>query len=229
MNNMYAIFSVNVTEWNKMYDETYGVASTYDNLEDAIETASKEKTSVYMKHTGERIWENGEYKVSKEKLNQLIQENTIIEGGHEAKSDAQITHVFRFMGKTEFEKLMKGEELVNNSEFSRYMSESTGFCFMPWEIYVYDDYGDKTYYSGDEGYLWFDGAQQADYLVEFEVDRDLLTESSGLYKNPASFDIYNRGTWIDEWCTTKYSSKNFKILRYKVHNKPWEKEEWVEP
>lgn len=225
----YEIFSVNVEVWDKMYDETYRAAYTYNDLEEAIEVASDEETYVYMKHTYETVWEDGEYTVSKEELDRLIQKNLLIEGGHEAKRDAQITHVFRFMGKAEFEKLMNGEELVNETKFNRYMSRSVGFCFMKWEISVTDDDGDDRWFSGDQGYLWFDGARSADYLVEFEVDKSLLSGGAGLYKNPASKSLYDRGTWIYEWCTTRYSTKDFKVLGYKRHDKDWNKEEWVKP
>lgn len=109
--------------------------------------------------------------------------------------------LFRFMSKKEFDKLIKGEVLTNNKEHKGH-TNSKGFCFM--------DVEDN---SPEYAYEFLSGIVSDDVCVVFETDKK-LKKSYGVYADPYGrfFDTITE----NEYCTKKYSLKDFKIVEMAI-------------
>lgn len=122
--------------------------------------------------------------------------------------------LFRFMSFEELSKYNSGEELINNTDHNKennLKSFSKGFCFLNY-----------AHFKPEEAYHFINGCTgklfQYDVCVIFEVDRDDVIQTRARYAepiNPKDIQRYNnRKVFIaKEYCTTKYSNKNFKILK----------------
>lgn len=120
------------------------------------------------------------------------------------------------MSKLEFIKLCNGEILTNNTKhYENSASFSTGFCFLN-----YDEY--KPEYARH----FLSGVVDDEMCVIFDT-KNILENSIGLYAKPLSIEEYKKMTILDlfdfsnietirvkEYCTTKYSKKEFKIIKY---------------
>lgn len=110
--------------------------------------------------------------------------------------------LYRYMSSVEFRKLMNGETLVNTSYHWGERTSSRGFCFLG---------EDSVGYSPIEAFDFLSGIVTADYLVEFEVHKQ-MQRSSGIYANP--FGSFGSTIGITEWCTTEYNRHDLEPLRY---------------
>lgn len=117
--------------------------------------------------------------------------------------------LFRYMSKKEFEKLIKGETLKNNTHHQG-ITTSIGFCFMK-----VDD--NEPRYA----YHFLSGIVSDDICVVFETNKK-LTKSFGIYASPygSFFDTITE----DEYCTKEYSLNDFKIVEMAIPE--FWKEEW---
>lgn len=119
--------------------------------------------------------------------------------------------IFRFMSRKEFDKLIKGEILYNKKRHQG-RTNSIGFCFMNIE--------DNT---PEYAYEFLSGVVDDDVCVVFETNKK-LTESWGVYADPNG--SFFATITEDEYCTTKYSLDEFKIVKMAIP-KFWENEwEW---
>lgn len=121
--------------------------------------------------------------------------------------------VFRFMGKKEFELLMEGVILYNDTKHVGGTS-SVGFCFM-----------DSDEYKPMDAIRFLSGIVSMGYCVEFEVNMQ-LNESYGIYATPIEetgnylidfFNLYQRFNnkfKAKEYCTTYYNKELLKPIRY---------------
>lgn len=114
-----------------------------------------------------------------------------------------------------------GEVLENNSKHHEdygFKTDSIGFCFFDFE-----EYSPEIMSHSVSGIVSFD------LCVVFETEKDKLIKSSGIYAKPdkrgkSLFDVLsaiatNKGTEnfkAIEYCTTHYSSKDFKMLKYAI-------------
>ena len=107
--------------------------------------------------------------------------------------------LFRFMSKEEFNKYLKGEELINEIKHIG-NTNSKGFCFMNCEDY-----------EPEYAYQFLSGVVDTEVCVVFETNKK-LTKSYGEYADPygSFFDSFVS----DEYCTEKYSKKDFKLIKY---------------
>ena len=108
--------------------------------------------------------------------------------------------VYRFMSEEEYNKLMRGETLVNTTKHES-KTDSVGFCFMPMEQDV-----------PEEAYRYMSGIVSNDVCVVFDVAEEELQESYGIYSNPNTF-IWGDCVQKTEYCTTEYDKKRFRPLR----------------
>lgn len=123
--------------------------------------------------------------------------------------------LFRFMSIEEFMKYRSGEELINNTDHnkeSHFKTSSKGFCFLNY-----------AHYKPEEAYHFINGCTgklfQYDICAIFEVDREDVIQTRARYAepiNPKNVQTYlKRKAFIaKEYCTTQYSSKNFKLLKF---------------
>ncbi len=115
-------------------------------------------------------------------------------------------NVFRFMSKEEFAKFNKGETLYNYKQHDKNKTTSTGFCFFNLKDYLPQD-----------AMHFLSGIVSFDICAVFETDKSNLKERYGRYnKNtytlfPSMFPAMFHAT---EYCTTQYSNKNFKLVKY---------------
>lgn len=109
--------------------------------------------------------------------------------------------LFRFMSIKEFDKLINGETLKNNTHHKT-RTTSIGFCFMKTE--------DNT---PEEAYEFLSGVVSSDLCVVFETNKK-LTKSYGIYASPYGgfFDTITE----DEYCTKEYNLKDFKIIKMAI-------------
>ncbi len=117
----------------------------------------------------------------------------------------------RFMGLTEFEKLMRGETLYNTTDWKkRNQSGSVGFCFFP----LTDKH--DTYWAYDK--LW--GIVDPSVCVVFECT----------IKLKKSYGYYASGWWTseryDEYCVTEYNKTMLKPIEYTFSEIPSEYAIW---
>ena len=120
--------------------------------------------------------------------------------------------LFRFMSDEEYNKLTNNEVLFNNTKHTA-RTNSIGFCFMDYEQYKPED-----------AVHFLSGIVSLDKCVIFETNKE-LNKTYGEYAKPIEFTGNNGIDMInlfrrwedtftaDEYCTTEYSLKDFKILK----------------
>lgn len=121
--------------------------------------------------------------------------------------------VFRFMSKKEFESFRKGKTLVNET-IHQGRTNSIGFCFLS-----IDDY------TPEKALHFLSGIANFDVCVVFETTKE-LNKTYGEYASPIKrngdlrLDLFNLIMGINErftateYCTTEYSNKDFKVIKY---------------
>ena len=121
----------------------------------------------------------------------------------------------RFMGLTEFEKLMRGETLYNTTNWKkRNQSGSVGFCFFP----LTDKH--DVYWALEK--LW--------YIVDHSVC--VVFECTDITKLNKSFGYYVSG-WCtsecyNEYCVTVYDRTIMKPVKYTFSEIPSEYAIWYD-
>ena len=128
--------------------------------------------------------------------------------------------LFRFMSKEEFIKYSNGIELVNEVDHSKDRDKKTnsiGFCFFNF-----------AHYKPEEMFHNVTGITSWDICAIFETERKYVRKSWGRYSQAISKNSLQRKTIIaEEYCTTKYSNKTFKILEYAIPDWfNWDSWEW---
>lgn len=125
--------------------------------------------------------------------------------------------LFRFMSLGEFQKYCNGKKLINNTDHNRERNKATnsvGFCF-----FNYADYKpEKMLHS-------VTGIADVSICVIFETKRENVIKSKGRYSRTIASDntddelllTMTRESFVaKEYCTTQYSNKTFKLLKYAV-------------
>ena len=122
--------------------------------------------------------------------------------------------IFRFMSKTEFEKYQDGEILINTTKHKG-QTLSQGFCFF-----------DIEDYKPEEACHFLMGIATLEYCVIFKTKKSNLFTSKAKYAklidplktNEQMFKEILSNTIpsfiATEYCTTKYSKENFKLIKY---------------
>ena len=108
--------------------------------------------------------------------------------------------IFRFMSKEEITKFIRGEELIHSEEAFNARTSSIGFCFL-----------NADEFDVNEAYDFLYGIVSNDIVVKFEVNESELKKSFGIYAN-TNCNSNDFSMKINEYCTTKYSAKTFKLL-----------------
>ena len=122
--------------------------------------------------------------------------------------------IFRFMSKKEFEKYRNGE-ILENKTIHKAKTNSIGFCFLN-----IDDV------KPEKAVHFLSGVVTFDICAVFETGKK-LNKTYGIYAKPIKstgnpfedllnvfagyMDSFFR---INEYCTTEYSNKDFKLLKY---------------
>lgn len=133
--------------------------------------------------------------------------------------------LFRFMSKTEFDKYLSGDVLINKTNHHvehNQKTNSIGFCFL-----------DLNEYKPEEAIHFLSGIVDMDICAVFDVDEKYVDMTHGRYaKQGVTISLYDifMGTIpsfeAKEYCTTEYSNKNFKLIKYAVpewkDKKQWE-------
>jgi len=102
--------------------------------------------------------------------------------------------VHRFMSATEYDKLLRGETLVNYSNHQGCRTLSRGFCFFT--------------ENPEEAIHWLSGCCDCDYCITMDIPSELLARSVGVYSNPKGGTIIRT-----EYCLTSYDRNTVKILK----------------
>lgn len=125
--------------------------------------------------------------------------------------------VFRFMSESEFKKYKSGNKLLNNKDHNKIDSRKTnskGFCFL-----------DIQEYSPEEAMHFLSGIVSFEVCALFETNKELI-KSYGVYATPIKRtgniqeDLinlilnYRLSFTANEYCTTEYSEKDFKLLKF---------------
>ena len=146
----------------------------------------------------------------------------------------------RYMSEREFEAYAKGQTLRNDTRHGENDKKTTsvGFCFFPEEP--------------EEAHRWLSGIVNDDVCVTFEVPENMVKESIGQYCDPDKsnydigqvlMDIFDHMSGRDmegvvymdkvEYCCTKYSRKDFKLIDFTYSEKYKERKrllaEWERP
>lgn len=119
--------------------------------------------------------------------------------------------VHRFMSRAEFERLMDGKQLVNESRHKGFRSESRGFCFTT------DDPKEAIHYLS--------GNVDTDFCVTMNIPDSILRKSKALYRDHQRDDVM-RYTALPqsaddmptiektEYCCTRYSRSKVTLLGF---------------
>lgn len=108
--------------------------------------------------------------------------------------------IHRFCSTKEYTDLLKGKCIHNSTDHKlRFRTNSVGFCFFA------DD--------PDEAKHRLSGLVNFDFCLSFEVDESLLTKSYGIYCKWDKNGMPLENASFDEYCTTQYSLKDFKLVR----------------
>ena len=124
--------------------------------------------------------------------------------------------IFRFMSLGEFQKYCNGETLTNNTNHKEkgQASNSIGFCFFN----IADYKPEKILHS-------VTAIVNISICVIFETERKNVIRSKGRYSRMVESDNTDDKTLLvetresfmaKEYCTTQYSNKTFKLLKYAV-------------
>lgn len=119
--------------------------------------------------------------------------------------------VHRFMSRAEFERLMDGKQLVNESKHHGFRSESRGFCFTT------DDPKVAIHYLS--------GNVDTDFCVTMNIPDSILHKSKALYRDHQHDDVMSHTTLPanaddvpmvekTEYCCTRYSRAKVRILAF---------------
>lgn len=157
-----------------------------------------------------------------------------IDGHAYCKSFKEKSTVFRFMSKKEFEEFKKGQNLKNET-IHQGKTNSIGFCFLNIEDY-----------TPEEAVHFLSGIANFEVCALFETS-ETLNKTYGVYAKPIKdtdnilLDIinllngFNETFTATEYCTTEYSNKKFKLIKYSEDIwKQWKPEEsqteleWIE-
>ena len=110
--------------------------------------------------------------------------------------------------------IKNGRTLRNNKKHTG-KTNSVGFCFL-----------DMEDFDPEEAMHFISGVVSFDVCAIFEVDKKLLNESYGVYAEPIkptgslAEDMlnlllgFNDSFTATEYCTTEYSNKDFKLIKY---------------
>lgn len=124
--------------------------------------------------------------------------------------------VHRFMSKREYDALMAGNVLHNETDHKALgqKSDSVGFCFFP--------------ESPDEAIHWLSFIVDADVCVTMDIPDPMLQESKGRYRDVEKdkgsnlFDVPPT-LWRTEYCLTEYSLQTVHVLyvtdQYKMYGR----------
>ena len=123
---------------------------------------------------------------------------------------------FRFMSEEEFEKFKNGEELINE-KVHQGRTNSVGFWFLNYEEY-----------PPEQALHFLVGIANTEICAVFETKRN-LRKSIGIYAKPNEIKsnrdlladicmlLYGIGIKpfeVNEYCTTHYNNKDFKLVKY---------------
>ena len=133
--------------------------------------------------------------------------------------------IFRFMSKQEFEKYQNGELLINNT-IHQGKTNSIGFCFLKTDDYM-----------PEKALHFLSGVASLDICAVFET-KQKLKQTKGTYAKMfpstgnAVIDFLRVLSGmteqfdVTEYCTTQYSNKDFKLLKYSENlYSQWQPEE----
>ena len=117
--------------------------------------------------------------------------------------------LFRFMSKEEFDKYIKGENLINTKDHGKIYNQKTnsiGFCFLNY-----------AHYKPEEIFHSLTFIVSMDICCIFETERNNVRRTHGRYSKAISKDSLERTSFIaHEYCTTEYSKNTFKLLNYAI-------------
>lgn len=130
--------------------------------------------------------------------------------------------LFRFMSFREFQKYNDGEVLVNTKNHhveNEKATNSVGFCFFNY-----------AHYKPEEMLHSLTGIVDFSVCAIFETDRNNVRQTRGRYSMASDRKNFNRISFIaKEYCTTKYSKENFKLLKYTIPDWfNWDEWKWRE-
>lgn len=128
--------------------------------------------------------------------------------------------LFRFMSFEEFKKFDDGEELINNTDHSKDNNNKTnsiGFCFFNYAQHKPEEMLHSVF-----------GVATCNICCIFETDRKNVRRTYGRYSQAIDKNTLDRRTIIaHEYCTTKYSKENFKLLQWAIPEwSNWDNWEW---
>lgn len=109
------------------------------------------------------------------------------------------------MSIEEFAKFNNGE-ILHNDRVHNAKTTSKGFCFF-----------DLKDYRPHEAMHFLSGLVSFDICAVFEVDKSKLKERWGVYAkhdNATFFNLYRKTFHATEYCTTEYSNKDFKLIKF---------------
>ena len=133
----------------------------------------------------------------------------------ETESEREFT-VYRYMSMTEFEKLMAGEELVNNDPHDGQATDSVGFCFLPGTICL-EKNGIYRHCSPNDAIRFLDGIVSEDVLVEFQT-KARFKKAVGRYEDPWNYSMNpfaaSDYVYVKELSLTAYSKELLRPVRY---------------
>lgn len=132
--------------------------------------------------------------------------------------------LFRFMSRAEFDKYLNGDTMVNKTNHHikhNRKTTSIGFCFF-----------DLNEYKPEKALHFLTGIVDTDVCVVFDVNKKYVDMTHGRYANPeVDISLFDALMGIipsfeaKEYCTTEYSNKNFKLIKYAIPE--WRnKEQW---
>lgn len=125
--------------------------------------------------------------------------------------------VFRFMSYYEFEQYRSGKTLINKKDHhkeTKRKTNSIGFCFL-----------DTNDYIPEKALHFLSGIVNFDICAVFETNAR-LNKSWGTYAKPLKssgniladllriMEGMNEQFTSTEYCTTQYSNKDFKLIKY---------------
>ena len=128
--------------------------------------------------------------------------------------------LFRFMSFDEFKKYCNEEELINNTNHNKDNNNKTnsiGFCFFNYAQYKPEEMLHSVF-----------GVATCNICCIFETDRENVRRTYGRYSQAIDKNTLDRRTIIaHEYCTTKYSKENFKLLQWAIPEwSNWDNWEW---
>lgn len=114
----------------------------------------------------------------------------------------EIIRVTRFCSRKEYEALMHGETVTNNRDHyngGRGGSLSVGFCF--------------TEDNPMTAWRYLKGVAVAEVCLVLDIPREMLTRSTGVYRDVSSSLDRPRKCLKEEWCLTSYSLNDIRLIK----------------